>query len=109
MCRRWTGGPAFAAVVGGVDWEGAEHIGRFGSSDWGERGFCTRCGSHLFYRFVPRDDYYLYVGAFADDAAFQLVGEIYVDVQPPGYRFADGLERISGDDFVAQFGDTGGD
>jgi len=29
MCRRWTGGPAFAAAVGGVDWQGDEHIRRY--------------------------------------------------------------------------------
>lgn len=109
MCRRWTGGPAFAAAVQGVEWQGAEHIGRYESSEWGARGFCSSCGTHLFYHFVPRDEYYLYVGSFDDDSAFRLVGEIYVDLQPPGYRFAEGLERITGDDFVAQFGESDSD
>jgi len=109
MCRRWTGGPGFAVPASAVEWHGECSIRRYSSSEWGERGFCGDCGSHLFYRFVPRDEYYLYVGLFDDDSEFKLVGEIYVDEQPPGYRFSDGLHRITGDDFVAQFGGEVGD
>ena len=104
MCRRWVGGPAFAAATASVTWQGEEHIGRYASSEWGERGFCKACGSHLFFHFLPGDDYYVSVGAFDDDSDFRLVGEIYIDTQPPGYRFAEGLERLTGDDFLARYG-----
>lgn len=104
LCRRWTGGPAFAAGVESVTWQGKDHIRRFGSSEWGERGFCGECGTHLFFYFKPGDAYYLNVGVFDDDSDFQLVGEIYVDTQPPGYRFADGLDRLTGDEFLAKYG-----
>jgi len=104
MCRRWVGGPAFAASVGSVAWHGEGNIKRYASSDWAERGFCGECGSSLFFYFKAGDQYYINVGAFDDESDFTLVGEIYVDEQPPGYRFADGLPRITGDDFLAQFG-----
>jgi len=109
MCRRWAGGPAFAAAVSGVQWSGADHIRRYESSEWGARGFCGECGSHLFFHFKPADDYYLTVGSFDDDSDFRLVGEIYVDTQPPGYRFAEGLERLTGDEFIAKYGVAGDD
>ena len=49
MCRRWSGGPMFALhCKGPVEFEGEEHIMRYKSSDWGERGFCGVCGSSLF-------------------------------------------------------------
>jgi hypothetical protein len=111
MCRRWAGGPAFAAAVKGVSWNGEAFIRRYASSEWAERGFCGECGTHLFFYFKPTDNYYITVGSFDDDADFQLVGEIYVDAQPPGYRFADGLERLTGDEFIAKYGvaaDNGG-
>ena len=109
MCRRWAGGPAFAAAVGAVEWQGEQYICRYDSSDWGDRGFCGECGTHLFFHFKPSDDYYLTVGSFDDDSDFRLVGEIYIDTQPPGYRFADGLERLTGDDFIAKYGVAGDD
>src|SRR5687768_16408905 len=44
MCRRWAGGPVFGASASGVKFEGEEHITRYASSEWAERGFCSRCG-----------------------------------------------------------------
>ena len=51
MCRSWSGGPLLAVDCGTeVSFEGADRIGNHASSDWAERGFCKRCGSHLFFR-----------------------------------------------------------
>ena len=63
--------------------------------------------SNLFFCFKGDDSYYISVGCFDDDSDFELVGEIYVDVQPPGYRFAEGIERMTGDDFIARYGISG--
>jgi hypothetical protein len=32
-----------------VDVTGREHLAVCKSSEWGERHFCRKCGSHLFY------------------------------------------------------------
>src|SRR5204862_150671 len=49
MCRRWGGGPALSLrLVPDPEIEGAEHVVRYPSSDWAERGFCRTCGTHLF-------------------------------------------------------------
>ncbi len=106
-CRRWAGGPAFAAAVKDVSWRGDDFVRRYASSEWAERGFCGDCGTHLFFHFKPTDDYYISVGSFDDDSDFRLVGEIYVDAQPPGYRFAEGLDRLTGDEFIAKYGVAG--
>ncbi len=51
MCRKWSGGPLMAVDCGtDVSFEGEENISVFKSSEWAERGFCNKCGSHLFYR-----------------------------------------------------------
>jgi hypothetical protein len=101
MCRRWSGGPGLTAAAGRVRFEGAGHIGRYDSSEWAERGFCTRCGSHLFYRLKARDHYYLWLGAFDDPSPFRLAGEIYVDEKPAGYAFAGDHPRLTGAQFLA--------
>jgi hypothetical protein len=103
MCRRWAGGPMFAATVGNVQFDGEENINVFDSSDWGQRGFCRRCGSKLFYRLKATGAHYLAVGTFDDADAFRLAGEIYVDHQPAGYRFAGDLHRMTEEQVLAQF------
>jgi len=101
MCRRWNGGPAFAAGVGEVTFEGAEHLARYESSAWAERGFCSRCGTHLFYRLKEADHYIMWMGAFDDQTQFKLAGEIYIDEKPPVYDFAGDHPRLTGDEFMA--------
>lgn len=100
-CRTWSGGPMLAANVGSVRFEGGEHIRRYDSSAWAERGFCDVCGSNLFYRLKDSDRYILCMGAFDDPSVFELVGEIYVDEKPPGYAFAGDHPRQTGAEFLA--------
>lgn len=104
ICRRWAGGPTMAATVEQVNFTGDENIARFASSDWGERGFCRRCGSHLFFYLKPSDQYMMEVGAFDDQTPFSLVGEIYVDEKPDSYAFAGEHPRLTGEEFLASIG-----
>jgi len=102
MCRRWSGGPAFSALVGQVHFEASEHIGRFQSSAWAERGFCTRCGTHLFYHLKDADRYVISTGTFDEQAPFHLAGEIYIDEKPALYEIAGEHRRLSGEEFMAE-------
>ena len=101
MCRRWTGGPAFAASVGKVIFESEQNITRYGSSAWAERGFCNRCGTNLFYRLKEADHYVLWMGTFDDQAPFNLKGEIYIDEKPLVYELAGDHPRMTGEEFMA--------
>ena len=86
MCRRWNGGPALAASVGSVSFEGEENIARYGSSEWAERGFCKLCGSNLFYLLKP-SRYIMGAGAF-NEQNFELESEIFCAGKPAWYEFA---------------------
>jgi hypothetical protein len=90
-----------AASVGSVSFGGAESISRYPSSEWAERGFCSKCGSNLFYRLKEADQYIMCVGAFDDQSGFELVGEIYIDEKPPGYGFDGDHPRQTGAEFMA--------
>jgi len=103
MCRRWAGGPVFASLVHSVQFRGGEHIGRYASSDWAERGFCKKCGTGLFYRLTEADQYLVCNGAFDDADAFKLSGEIFFDRKPSGYAFAGDHERLSEEETLAKF------
>ena len=103
MCRRWSGGPVFAASVKEIRFDGAENITRFNSSDWAERGFCKVCGSNLFYRLKEADYYSIGVGTLDDESTFRLAGEIYIDRKPAGYDFAGDHPRLTEAETLAQF------
>src|SRR5699024_3402761 len=86
-CRRWTGGPFLAVNCGAeVKIEGPVTI--WNSSDWAERGSCTRCGSGLFYRLKPNGDHYLAVGAFDDQQGWEMTEQIFIDRKPGHFAFA---------------------
>ena len=108
MCRRWSGGPCFAVVVGGVSFEGASDIARYDSSEWAERGFCRRCGTNLFYRLKEGDRYIMLVGAFDDQAAFAMASEIFIDEKPAFYALAGDHSRLTGEEFMASLQSGGG-
>ena len=104
MCRRWSGGPAMAAAVSEPTFSGEEHIARYASSDWAERGFCRRCGSNLFYYLKPRNQYMMWIGAFDDQAAFRMSGEIFIEEKPGSYAFAGEHPRMTGKEFMRAMG-----
>src|SRR5690554_2359711 len=67
ICRRWTGGPFMTLECHKTPViEGMDHVRIYASSDWAERGFCSQCGTHLFYRLRQDEFYALPVGLFED-------------------------------------------
>ncbi len=108
MCRRFSGGSAFMAVHGTeqIDAKGAEHIGRYKSSDWAERGFCTQCGTPLFYHLtVGTMEYFYSAGLFQnDDKDFKVNLEIFVDQKPDFYDFANAQSQRKTSEKVFQEG-----
>jgi hypothetical protein len=104
MCRRW-GGTAMMVLQCSSDaaFEGGE-VTRYRSSDWAERGFCPRCGTHLFYRFVPDDRYFVPAGLFDDQSGLSFESEIYVDRKPAYYDFAGDRKRQTEAEFLASIG-----
>ncbi|MEM7078069.1 MAG: GFA family protein [Pseudomonadota bacterium] len=103
MCRGWTGGPMMAAAVGSVTFSG-DTLKRYESSLWAERGFCSECGSSLFYRLKEPEIYLLATGVFDDAEQFSVTGEIYIDEKPGGYDFAGDHPRLTGEEFLASMG-----
>jgi len=102
MCRRWTGGPMFAVHCGkGVTFSG-DKIATYRSSDWAERGFCSTCGTHLFYHLLPSDEYMLPAGIFQDQD-FCLTSEIFIDEKPAFYELKNETHKMTGQQVFEQF------
>ena len=89
MCRRWGGGPALGLACGSdVTIEGAEKLKTYQSSEWAERGFCGDCGTHLFYRVLSANQYFIPAGLFQDETEIEFTEQIYIDRKPSYYEFA---------------------
>ena len=103
ICRRW-GGSAYLGIQCGsaVEFAGEEHVVRYRSSPWAERGFCGRCGSNLFFHYLPAGSYGLLAGLFPDDALEPLAEEIFIDEKPAYYAFAGEAEKLIGAEVMAQ-------
>ncbi len=104
MCRRWTGGPLLAVDCGtDVSFKGEENITVYNSSDWAERGFCSQCGSHLFYRLKENQQYIMPIGLFddCDDVVFD--HQIFIDRKPSYYDFANETRNMTEAEVFAQY------
>ena len=103
MCRRWSAGPFMAVNCQIVTFEGQENIGRIRSSDWAERGFCTRCGSNLFYHLIESSDYQIAAGLFDDQSKLRMSLQIFTDRKPDFYEFANDTRLMTAAEVVATF------
>ncbi len=107
QCRRWGGGGPFMAATfaGGVRLEAAATLAWFASSDDGERGFCTRCGSSLFWRHRgDPGDWAVNASALPEDHGLALTAHIWVEDAAPWYAFADDAPRKTAAECLAEGG-----
>jgi hypothetical protein len=64
-------------------------------SAWAERAFCSQCGTHLYYRLIPANEYILSVGLFQDGPEFQFREQIFIDRKPSCYEFANATSKLT--------------
>jgi len=104
MCRRWGGGPLMAVSCGTeVSFEGEENISVYNSSNWAERGFCKKCGSHLFYRLKGINEHQMPVGLFDNQEGFNFNLQVFVDKKPSFYSFADETTEMTEAEVIEKF------
>ncbi|MCE7030088.1 GFA family protein [Jiella avicenniae] len=104
ICRRWAGGPFMAVEASeNVVLAGTDLLGIYESSGWGERGFCTACGSTLFWRSKDAAHYAISAMAFDDLSEAVLTKQIFIDSKPDWYAFANETKSMTGAEFLAQF------
>ncbi len=104
MCQKWTGGPLLAVDCGSdVTLEGKEYISVYDSSDWAERGFCNKCGNHLFYRLKASQQYMMPVGLFDTDIEFVFDHQIFIESKPNYYHFGNQTKEMTGEEVFALY------
>ncbi len=82
---------------------GESHISRFDSSEWAQRGFCSQCGTHLFYFLKPANHYHFPIGLFDTQADFNMTHQIFIDEKPGYYSFSNETQNMTGAEVFAHF------
>lgn len=105
MCRRWGGGPLIVAhCAEDMALSGEEHVTTYVSSDWAERAFCSRCGTHLYYRLREGGLLAVPIGLLETDGSWRLAHEIFIDEKPGYYELAGDAARLTGAEVIARYG-----
>lgn len=107
MCRQWGGGPLLVVDCGAeVSFEDEAKLAVYHSSEWADRGFCSVCGTHLFYRFRQENQYMLPAGLLGENSEFQFVRQVFVDQKPAWYCFANQTLELTAEQAVAEYLDN---
>ena len=103
-CRAWGGAPFFAVHCGTkVAIEGNEHVKIYDSSPWASRGFCTECGTHLFFKFKESGDYSIPVGMFPNLKGLEMDMQYFSDQRPSYYCFSNETKEMTKAEIIAHF------
>ena len=107
MCRQWGGGPFMETDCGTeVSIDGEENVSVYDSSAWAERGFCAKCGTHLFYRLKETGQHMMPVGLFDTDERMAFKSQVFIDEKPGFYEFSNDTTNMTGPEIFARYGSS---
>ena len=86
-----------------VSFTGEDHMSIYESSEWAQRGFCSKCGSHLFYLLKDGGRYFVPVGLFDSEEQFQFEHQIFIDKKPSFYSFANVTNNMTEEEVFALY------
>lgn len=106
ICRKQTSGIIMTLDIqpDSLKFTQKNHLAIYASSDWGERGFCSQCGTNLFWR--TKDHSYCNINVFSLDQTVEdltLDTEIYIDCKPEFYNFQNQTKKMTEADVIALF------
>ncbi len=105
-CRRQSG--HFAAATQAprkrLRIEGAANLTWYNAREYAERGFCTTCGSHLFFQPLGSPVISIFAGSLDEPTGLRLAGHIHVAEKGDYYTIADDLPRCEAGDAAAILG-----
>jgi hypothetical protein len=104
MCRNWSGGPMLAIdCADSVEIIDEASVVRFPSSEWADRAFCGKCGTHLFYHLKSNNQYHIPVGLLINDDKYEFTHQIFIDEKPDFYDFKNETKNMTGAEVFAHF------
>ncbi len=103
-CRTWGGAPFFAVQCGTkVEIDGSDKVKEYDSSAWASRGFCTECGTHLFFKFKESGEYNMPVGMFPNLKGMEMDMQYFSDLRPSYYCFTNKTKEMTTTEIMKMF------
>ena len=103
-CRAWGGAPFFAVQCGTkVNIEGSEKVKMYKSSTWASRGFCSDCGTHLFFKMNKSGEYNMPAGLFPDLKELTMDMQYFSDQRPDYYCFSNETKEMTRAEIMEYF------
>lgn len=104
MCRTWSGGPMLAVDCSdSLKISDETSVKRYQSSEWAERGFCSNCGTHLFYHLIPNNQYHVPAGLLDIQSEYKFSHQVFIDEKPEYYSFSNETQNMTGAEVFAHF------
>jgi len=91
-------------IDGEISIDNEAKIKWYKSSDWGMRGFCPECGTHLFWAMQDRSMLVPMVGTLDDTSDVVFNSEIFIDHKPAFYEFANDTTKQTAAEVMEAFG-----
>jgi hypothetical protein len=102
MCARW-GGAFYAGLeCDSFEIAGEDAVAVYRSSNWAERAFCSKCGSNLWFRFLPTGNRSFLAGLFDLPDGMGIKQQIFVDEKPDWYDIAQESPMKTGPEIIAE-------
>ncbi|MEM1051843.1 MAG: GFA family protein [Pseudomonadota bacterium] len=102
MCQAW-GGSMYAGIeASDFSITGEEHITAYPSSKWAERAFCSKCGSHLWYKFIPTGNRTFLAGMFDLPKGMPIKHQIFVDEKQDWFDLVQESPMKTGAEVIAE-------
>jgi len=99
-CRRW-GGPGMAAPATALRISPEASVKSFSSSDYGVRGFCANCGTHLYWKSNDDGLIFVWVGTLESSDDLRFDTQIFIDSKPSHYAFSNETKNMTGAEVFA--------
>lgn len=100
QCRKQTGHFVAATCADNADLhiEGGENLSWFTASEDAKRGFCSICGSSMFWKANGAKKTSIFAGSFDNPTGLESGFHIYVDDKGDYYEICDGLPTFGQSD-----------
>ena len=97
-CRRQSGHYVAATETG---WDmvritGGDALAWYAATDLARRGFCRRCGAHLFWQRTGSDRVSIWMGCLDEPTGLRLADHIFTAEKGDYYEIADSLPQSAG-------------
>lgn len=100
QCRKQAGHrhASVGAKTSTIEIDGADKLTWFRASVDAERGFCTTCGSHLFWRRADEDYTSILAASVDEPSGLRMAKHIFVEDKGDYYEITDDLPQFAGYD-----------